>query len=123
MDKVNLAEKLAAFSEPWSPRILGELNGELNGQQVKVAKFKGEFIWHLHQAEDELFLVLKGQIRIYLRDRVVDLHEGEFFIVPRGVGHKPVSDAEAHVLLVEPISTVNTGSLLNELTVDRPERI
>ncbi|MGH0035680.1 MAG: cupin domain-containing protein [Myxococcota bacterium] len=117
--KVNLSEKLHQFTERWSPRIVGELNG----QHVKLAKFEGEFVWHHHEHEDELFLVLRGHLSIHLRDRVVELAEGEFFIVPRGVEHKPVTAAEAHVLLLEPASTVNTGNVRNERTVDGPQRL
>jgi mannose-6-phosphate isomerase-like protein (cupin superfamily) len=119
MNKVNLREKLAQFSDHWSPRIVGELNG----QEVKVVKLQGEFVWHHHADEDELFLVLEGQLSIALRDRVVELREGEFFIVPRGVEHKPMASAEAHVLLFEPASTLNTGNVRGERTVERPQRI
>jgi mannose-6-phosphate isomerase-like protein (cupin superfamily) len=119
MEKVNLAEKLALFSEHWSPRVVGELNG----QQVKLVKLQGEFLWHHHENEDELFLVLRGALAIHLRDRVVTLDEGEFFIVPKGVEHKPVAEREAHVLLLEPASTLNTGNLRNERTVDVPARL
>ncbi len=119
MEKVNLAEKLGAFSEHWSPKIVGELNG----QQVKLAKLKGEFVWHHHDAEDELFLVLKGKLDMHLDDRVVPIHEGEFFIVPRGVEHKPVAVAETHILLFEPAGTLNTGNVRNERTRDDLDRL
>jgi mannose-6-phosphate isomerase-like protein (cupin superfamily) len=119
MDKVNLGAKLALFDEYWSPKIVGELNG----QQVKVAKLKGEFIWHHHDVEDELFLVIKGRLVIKLRDRDVTLEEGEFIIVPRGVEHKPVAAEEAHVLLFEPTGTLNTGSVQSERTVAENETI
>lgn len=119
MEKVSLTDKLAEFSELWSPRIVGELNG----QHVKLVKLDGEFIWHHHDAEDELFLVLKGRLDIHFRDRVVNLEPGEFVIVPRGVEHKPVAADEAHVLLFEPISTLNTGNIRNERTVDSPARL
>lgn len=112
MNKVNLLEKFALFSEHWSPKIVGELNG----QQVKLAKLKGEFIWHQHEAEDELFLVVKGSFRMEFRDRTVELAEGEFLVVPRGVAHKPVADEEVWVLLFEPASTINTGNVLDERT-------
>ena len=112
--KVNLAEKLAAFDETWVPKIVGELNG----QYVKVAKFEGEYVWHSHDNEDELFLVLKGTLRIELRDGTVELSEGEFFIVPRGVEHKPVAEQEVHVLLFEPKSTLNTGEERTDRTVE-----
>ena len=119
MDKVDLREKLALFSEPWSPRIVAELNG----QHVKLVKLKGEFVWHHHEHEDELFLVLHGRMQIHLRDRIVHLGEGELFVVPRGVEHKPVAEAEAHVLLLEPATTLNTGNLRNDRTVDTPRRL
>ncbi len=119
MDKINLAEKLGLFSERWSPKIVGELNG----QHVKLAKLEGEFVWHRHEHEDELFLVLKGSLTIQLRDRKVTLDEGECFIVPKGVDHKPAAREETHVLLFEPASTLNTGSVRNERTVERLERI
>ena len=119
MEKVNLAEKFSLFDEYWSPKIVGELNG----QHVKLAKVKGEFIWHHHDVEDELFLVVKGQLVIKLREKDVVLEEGEFFIVPRGVGHKPVAEEEAHVLLFEPVSTLNTGDVQNERTVENLNRI
>src|SRR4051794_41214680 len=101
MEKVNLAEKLALFSERWSPRVVGELNG----QQVKLVKFQGPFVWHHHDAEDELFLVVRGRFRMEFRDRAVELEPGEFLIVPRGVDHRPVADEEVEVLLFEPAST------------------
>ncbi len=113
-DKVNLARKLDQFADHWNPRIVGELNG----QHVKLAKLEGEFVWHHHEDEDELFLVIRGRLAIHLRDRRVELEEGEFFIVPRGVEHKPVADEEAHVLLLEPASTLNTGNVRNDLTVE-----
>ncbi len=117
--KVNLAEKLAQFSEQWSPRIVGGFNG----QQVKVTKLEGEFPWHHHEAEDEFFMVLSGHLTIHLRDRTIELDEGEFFVVERGVEHKPVAAAEAHILLIEPASTVNTGNLQNDRTIDVQERL
>ena len=112
MDKVNLAQSLASFSEPWQPRIVGELNG----QHVKVVKLKGEFVWHHHEAEDEMFLVVKGNLTIRFRDRDVHLSEGEFVVVPRGVEHCPVAEEEAQVVLFEPAGTVNTGNVTNERT-------
>ncbi len=114
MQKVNLADALASFSEPWQPRIVGELNG----QHVKVVKLQGEFVWHHHDAEDELFLVLKGSMTMQLRDGDVVLREGEFFIVPRGVEHRPVAHEEAHILLFEPAGTLNTGNVRNERTFE-----
>lgn len=119
MEKVNLAEKFGAFSEHWSPRIVGELNG----QHVKLVKVQGEFVWHHHDVEDELFLVVQGQLDMHLNDRVVPIREGEFFIVPRGVEHKPVAAGETHILLFEPASTLNTGNVRNERTRENLERI
>jgi mannose-6-phosphate isomerase-like protein (cupin superfamily) len=118
MQTVNLTEQFARFSEHWSPRIVGELNG----QHVRLAKLKGEFIWHHHEAEDELFLVLQGRLAMHLRDRVVHVEPGEFVIVPRGVEHKPMADEETHVLLFEPAVTLNTGNVRNDLTIERPVR-
>lgn len=119
MEKINLAEKLSLFSTHWDPKIVGELNG----QHVKLVKFKGEFTWHHHDAEDEMFLVVRGAFRMQFRDRIVDLREGEFIIVPRGVEHCPAADEEVHVLLFEPAGTLNTGDQVNERTVARLERI
>ena len=118
-DPVNLAQKLSEIQEYWTPRIAGELNG----QQVKVAKVKGKFVWHHHQNEDELFLVLKGVLKLELRDGTVTLKPGEFFIVPQGVEHRPVAPEEVHLLLFEPASTLNTGNVRDQRTVDRPQRI
>ncbi|HEX4962882.1 MAG TPA: cupin domain-containing protein [Thermoanaerobaculia bacterium] len=106
MDKVNLAQKFATFTDYFNPRIAGELNG----QQVKLVKAKGEFVWHHHEAEDELFLVVKGRFRMEFRDRDVWVEEGEFLVVPRGVEHRPVAEEEVHILLFEPASTLNTGN-------------
>ena len=119
MEKVNLADTLSRFSEHWTPHIVGELNG----QHVKLAKLSGEFVWHTHEEEDELFLVVRGHLAIHLRDRVVELDEGEFFIVPQGVEHKPVADEEVHVLLFEPVGTRNTGDVDDDRTVESPERL
>jgi GrpB-like predicted nucleotidyltransferase (UPF0157 family)/mannose-6-phosphate isomerase-like protein (cupin superfamily) len=119
MEKVNLREKFARFSEQWKPKVVGELNG----QQVKLVKFQGPFVWHHHDHEDELFLVVKGRFRMEFRDRHVWLEEGEFLVVPRGVEHRPVAEEEAHVLLFEPASTLNTGNVRNERTVADLERI
>ena len=104
MEKVNLREKFSLFSEHWKPKIVGDLNG----QQVKLVKFAGPFVWHRHEAEDELFLVVEGRFRMEFRDRSVWLEKGEFLIVPRGVEHRPVAEEEVHVLLFEPASTLNT---------------
>jgi mannose-6-phosphate isomerase-like protein (cupin superfamily) len=119
MEKVNIAHKLSLFDDHWHPRIVGELNG----QHVKLVKFVGPFIWHHHEREDELFLVVKGRFRMEFRDRSVWLEEGEFLIVPRGVEHRPVAEAEVHVVLFEPASTVNTGNVEGEMTVTELERI
>ena len=119
MDKVNLEEKLSLFADYWNPRIVGELNG----QHVKLVKFQGDFVWHHHEHEDELFLVVKGRFRMELRDRNIELKEGEFFIVPRGVEHRPVAEEEVHVLLFEPAGTLNTGNVENERTVSDLARI
>ena len=119
MEKVNLAEKFALFSDHWNPKIVGELNQ----QHIKLVKFQGEFVWHHHQNEDELFLVVKGQLTILFRDREVVLNPGEFIIVPRGVEHKPVAHEEVHVMLLEPVSTVNTGNVKDEKTVEILQRI
>ena len=122
MQKINLAEKLSLFTDHWSPKILGELNG----QQVKVAKFQGEFVWHRHEAEDELFLVVRGAFRMDYRDgegreQAMELGEGEFLIVPRGVEHRPVAHEEVQVLLFEPAGTLNTGNVRGALTADDPQ--
>jgi len=112
MEKVNLAKKFDLFQEYWSPKIAGELNDSY----LKLAKLKGEFVWHHHEAEDELFLVVKGRLVIKLRDRDISLDEGEFVIIPRGVEHCPVAEEEVYVLLLEPKSTVNTGNVQSERT-------
>jgi mannose-6-phosphate isomerase-like protein (cupin superfamily) len=117
--KVNLREKLALFDAHWDPKIVGELNG----QHVKLVKFQGEFVWHHHEHEDELCLVVKGGFTMEFRDRNVALEEGEFLIVPRGVEHRPVAEHEVHVLLFEPATTLNTGNVLTERTIAAPARI
>ena len=119
MEKVNIQHKLSQFLDHWNPRIVGELNS----QQVKLVKFQGEFVWHHHENEDELFLVVKGRFRMDFRDRQVWLEEGELLIVPRGVEHRPVAPEEVHVLLFEPASTLNTGNVTDKLTVREPRRI
>jgi mannose-6-phosphate isomerase-like protein (cupin superfamily) len=116
MVKVNVAEKLSRITEHWSPRIVGELNG----QHVKLVKLRGEFVWHHHEHEDELFYVLKGRLLMRLRDGDVTIDEGEFLIVPRGVEHQPVAEDEVYVLLLEPAGTLNTGNVRHERTVDEP---
>ena len=113
-DTVSLAAKLATFDETWVPKVVGELNG----QYVKVVKCEGEYVWHHHEQEDELFYVLKGRLRILLRDREVALEAGEFFIVPRGVEHKPVADEPAEVVLFEPATTRNTGQVDHAYTIE-----
>jgi mannose-6-phosphate isomerase-like protein (cupin superfamily) len=119
MEKVNLNQKFNLFHDYWSPKIAGELNDSY----VKLAKLKGEFVWHHHETEDELFLVVKGKLLIKLRDRDIWLQEGEFVIIPKGVEHLPIAEEEAHVLLLEPKSTLNTGNLQNERTVPNVGRI
>jgi mannose-6-phosphate isomerase-like protein (cupin superfamily) len=119
MEVVSLVQKFSLFSDYWSPKIVAELNG----QQVKIAKLKGEFIWHHHEHEDELFLVMKGCLRIRLRDREVTVNEGEFFVVPKGVEHQPIAEEEVQVILLEPASTLNTGNVRNERTVERLDRV
>ncbi len=112
--KVNIAEKLASFDETWSPKVVAELNG----QYVKVVKVHGEYVWHHHDDEDEMFLVVTGRLRILMRDREVVLDAGEFFVVPRGVEHKPVADEPAEVMLFEPAATRNTGNVDHECTIE-----
>lgn len=118
-EKINIFSKLSLFRDHWNPRIIGELNG----QQVKLAKFEGAFIWHQHENEDELFYVLKGKFNMEFRDRTVTLNENEMIIVPRGTEHRPVADEEVWVMLFEPASTLNTGDTKNELTRDTLESI
>ena len=118
-EKVNLADKLARIDEPWSPHIVGELNG----QHVKLARLEGEFLWHHHQNEDELFLVLNGSLRMEMREGSVTLRPGEMLIVPRGVEHRPVAEPGTQVLLFEPAGTLNTGNVRNERTVPDPKRL
>lgn len=110
MQKVNLAKKFALISEHWRPKVVGELNG----QEVKLVKFRGEFPWHHHETEDEMFLAVRGSFRIEFRDKTVELAPGEFVIVPRGVEHRPVADGEVEVLLFEPKNVLNTGNLRDE---------
>ncbi|MEZ5162965.1 MAG: cupin domain-containing protein [Fimbriimonadaceae bacterium] len=118
-DKVNLKEKFGLFSDYWSPKIVGELNG----QAVKLAKFQGAFDWHSHAEEDEMFLVHRGEFRMEFRDRTMTLREGEFLIVPRGVEHRPVAEEEVEVILFEPMTTINTGDAISERTVTELDRI
>ena len=119
MHKVNIDQKLALFAEHWKPKIVGELNG----QMVKLVKFQGPFTWHHHDTEDEMFLVVKGRFRMEFKDHSEWIEEGEFIIVPHGVEHRPVADEEAHVLLFEPASTLNTGNVRDDFTRQELERI
>lgn len=119
MDKININEKFSLFSDYWNPRIVGELNG----QHVKLAKLKGEFVWHHHQHEDEMFLVVKGELEMQFREKTVMLREGEFIIVPKGVEHRPVAKNEVSLMLFEPASTLNTGDVKNEFTKNNLESI
>jgi mannose-6-phosphate isomerase-like protein (cupin superfamily) len=119
MEKINLAEKFSLFSEHWSPKIVGELNG----QQVKLVKFQGEFVWHQHEHEDELFYVVHGTFNMEFRDKTINLKEGEFLVVPRGVEHRPVAENEVYVMLFEPATTLNTGNVINEKTKEKIESI
>ena len=117
--KVNLAEKLDAFSDHWAPKIVARYNDN----EVRLVKVQGEFVWHHHDDEDELFLVVKGRFRMEFRNRSAWIEEGEFIVVPRGVEHRPVAEEEAHVLLFEPASTLNTGNVRNDRTVAELDRI
>ena len=120
IEKVNLSEKLSQFSDHFNPRIAGELNG----QQVKLVKFKGEFVWHHHEKEDELFYVVKGRFDMHMRDKTVTVNEGEFLIMPRGVEHKPVANEEVEIMLFEPATTLNTGNISDsDLTKENLEKI
>jgi len=119
MQTINLKNKFSLFSDYCNPRVIGEVND----CQVRAVKLKGEFIWHHHENEDELFLVVKGTLRMKFRDREAVVHEGEFVIVPRGVEHCPAADEEVHIVLIEPKSTLNTGNITNERTVAQLEQI
>jgi mannose-6-phosphate isomerase-like protein (cupin superfamily) len=119
VDKVSLSEEFARIDQHWKPRIAAELNG----QMVKLVKFLGPFVWHHHDDEDEMFLVVRGSFRMELRDRTIELSSGEFLVVPRGVEHRPVADSEVEVLLFEPGTTLNTGNVRNERTVEKLQRI
>lgn len=114
LTKVSITEKLASFDELWSPKVIGELNG----QYVKVVKLQGEYVWHFHEEEDELFLVIEGEMEIHLRDGIVCFKKGEYCIVPRGVEHKPVAGELCQILLFEPASTRNTGNVVNQITIE-----
>lgn len=117
MKKVNVAEKLSLFDDYWNPRIVGELNG----QHVKFAKIKGEFVWHKHDEEDEMFFVLEGKFNMEFRDKTIELNKGEFLIVPKGIEHKPVATEEASIMLFEPETTLNTGNINGILTKEKLE--
>ena len=119
IDKINISQKLDLFSDYFNPRIVGELNG----QQVKLVKFKGEFVWHHHEAEDEMFMVIDGSFTMELKDKNVHLEKGDFIIIPRGTEHRPVANEEVHVMLFEPASTINTGNKQTELTRNTLESI
>lgn len=119
LKKINLQKKLSAFDDHWHPRVIGEVND----MAVKLAKVKGTFVWHHHETEDELFLVIKGRLLMRFRDREIWLNEGETLIVPRGIEHQPVAEEETHLLLFEPKSTLNTGNVRNERTIDEPKSI
>ena len=119
IQKVNISNKLSQFSAHWSPKIVGELNG----QHIKLVKFAGEFVWHHHDNEDEMFLVINGEFDMHLSDGVINLKQGDFIVIPKGVEHKPVAANEVHVMLFEPANTLNTGDKLSELTVENPEHL
>ena len=119
MDVINLSQKFGLFSEHWNPKIIGELNG----QEVKLAKVQGEFVWHAHRQEDELFFVVKGILAIEFRDKTVTLAPGEMIIVPKGVEHRPVAEEEVWLMLFEPASTKHTGEVEHKLTVSSPKKI
>jgi mannose-6-phosphate isomerase-like protein (cupin superfamily) len=119
MEIINLNQKFSLFQDQWSPKIIGELNG----QQVKIAKVEGEFVWHDHANEDELFMIIKGTLQIEFRDRMVTLNEGEIFIIPKGMEHKPIAEKEVWILLFEPAATKHTGDVKHELTVETCEYI
>lgn len=119
MDTINLAQKFSSFSDYWNPKIAAELNDS----HIKLAKLKGEFVWHQHENEDELFLVVKGQLLIKLRDRDLWVHEGELVVIPKGVEHLPIAADEVQVVLIEPKTTLNTGNVQNERTITAPDHI
>jgi mannose-6-phosphate isomerase-like protein (cupin superfamily) len=119
MNVINIKDKLGLFQDHWSPKIIAELNG----QEVKLAKVKGEFVWHSHEDEDEMFFIIKGKLKIEFRDKTVELKEGDMIVVPKGVEHRPVADEEVHLMLFEPASTKHTGNEKHALTVEKYERI
>lgn len=119
MDKINLDEKFSLFTAHWQPKVLGLMND----YEIRIAKIHGDFIWHAHDDTDELFMIVKGRMRMALRDKAIDLKEGEIFVVPKGVEHKPYAENECHILMIEPQGTPNTGAVENERTVANLERI
>ncbi len=119
MNKINLSEKFGLFSEHWTPKIVAELNG----QHVKIAKLLGDFEWHKHDNEDELFWIVKGNLLVHFRDKTVELSPGEILVIPKGVEHKPEAPEEVHLVMFEPVGTVNTGESESDRTVAEPERI
>jgi len=119
MNSINLIEKFNLFNEHWTPKLIADLNG----QHVKIAKMKGEFVWHKHEQQDELFLVVRGRFRMEFREKNVWVEEGEIIVVPRDAEHRPVADEEAHILMFEPANTLNTGNVNSDRTVDKIERI
>ena len=119
MSVINIQEKFKLFSELWTPKKIGELNG----QQILLAKIKGEFIWHAHEHEDELFMIIKGSLMIEFRDKTIKLNEGEIYIIPKGVEHKPIAQEEVHVLLFEPLDIKHTGNVMADVTVETFENI
>ena len=119
MEKVNIAEKFDLFEEYWTPKIIGQLNG----QDVKIAKVKGEFVWHDHANEDEMFLIIKGTLKLEFRDRTITLHQGEMLVIPKGIEHKPIAEEEVHLFLFEPTSTKHTGEIVHEMTKTDHDRI
>ena len=119
MSVINIQEKFKLFSELWTPKKIGELNG----QQILLAKIKGEFIWHAHEHEDELFMIIKGSLMIEFRDKTIELNEGEIYIIPKGVEHKPIAQEEVHVLLFEPLDIKHTGNVMADVTVEAFENI
>ena len=116
---INITQKLSLFNELWTPKIIDECNG----QQLKLAKVKGEFVWHDHAKEDELFLVIKGTLHIQFKDKTVEINKGELFIVPKGIEHKPYAEEETHILIIEPSTTKHTGNTIDKLTIDKAEWI
>ncbi|MBK7966168.1 MAG: cupin domain-containing protein [Bacteroidetes bacterium] len=119
MDKINISQKLSLFNDHWNPKIVGELNG----QHIKLAKLQGEFVWHSHEVEDEMFLVISGTLKIEFRDKTVEINPNEFIIVPRGVEHKPIAEKEVTIMLFEPNTTLNTGNIKGDLTREKLDSI